>query len=63
MNDIYRVENSKTVFKESHSTTINNLKIGFINLQNSHMSMKNTYEIEVLPKIDDLISKINKELH
>lgn len=63
MNDIYRVENSKTVFKESNSTTINNLKIGFINLQNSHMSMKNTYEIDVLPKIDDLISKINKELH
>jgi ABC-type antimicrobial peptide transport system permease subunit len=63
MNDIYRVENSKAVFKESNSTTINNLKIGLINLQNSHKSMKNTYEIEVLPKIDDLISKINKELH
>lgn len=63
INDIYVVEDNRTIFKESTSTTINNLKIGLINLQNSHTNMKNTYEIEVLSNIEDLISKINKELN
>ena len=60
---IYSIENNKTIFREPIYITINNLKIKLINLQNSHTNMKNTYEVEVLSKIEDLISKINKELH
>jgi len=63
ISDIYVVENNRTIFKEPSLTTINNIKINLINLQNSHTNMKNTYEIEVLPKIEELISKINKELN
>ena len=63
ISDIYVVENNRAIFKEPNSTTINNLKIGLLNLQNSHTNMKNTYEIEVLSNIDDLISKINKEFN
>jgi hypothetical protein len=61
--ELYVVENNRTIFKEPNSTTINNLKIGLIKLQSSHTNMKNTYEIEVLSNIEDLISKINKELN
>ena len=60
---IYSIENNKTIFREPIYITINNLKIKLINLQNSHTNIKNTYEVEVLSKIEDLISKINKELH
>ena len=63
ISDIYVLENNKIIFKESNSITINNLKMSIIDLQNSHTNMKNTYEIEVLPKIEDLISKIIRELN
>jgi hypothetical protein len=63
VSDIYVVENNRTTFKESSSTIINNLKINLLNLKNSHTTMKNTYEIGVLSNIEDLISKINKELN
>ena len=63
ISDIYVVENNRTIFKKPNSTTINNLKISLINLQNSHSNMKNIYEIEVLSKVENLISKINKELN
>ncbi len=63
ISDIYVVENNKTIFKEPNSTIIGKLKFSLINLQNSHKNMKNTYEIEVLPNIESLISKINKELN
>ena len=63
ISNIFVVEKNKTIFKEPSSTTINKLKGGLINLQNSHRNMKSTYEIEVLANIEDLISKINKELN
>jgi len=63
ISDKYVVENNRTIFKEPNSTIINNLKISLIKLQNSHTNMKNTYEIEVLHNIEDLISKINNELN
>ncbi len=61
--EIYVLENTKIIFKESNSTTINRLKISLMNLQSSHKSMKNTYELDVLPNIENLISKINNELN
>ena len=63
INDIYVVENNKTIFNEPNTTIIDKLKLGLINLQGSHKNMKNTYELDVLPNIEDLISKINKELN
>jgi hypothetical protein len=63
INDIYIVENNKTTFNEPNTTIIDKLKLGLINLQGSHKNMKNTYELDVLPNIEDLISKINKELN
>ena len=63
ISDKYVVENNRIIFKEPNSTIINNLKISLIKLQNSHTNMKNTYEIEVLHNIEDLISKINNELN
>jgi hypothetical protein len=63
INDIYVVENNKTIFNEPNTTIVDKLKLGLINLQGSHKNMKNTYELDVLPNIEDLISKINKELN
>jgi hypothetical protein len=63
INDIYVVENNKTIFNEPNTTIIDKLKLGLINLQGSHKNLKNTYELDVLPNIEDLISKINKELN
>ncbi len=63
INDIYVVENNKTIFNEPNTTIIDKLKLGLINLQGSHKNMKNTYELAVLPNSEELISIINKELN
>ena len=63
INDIYVVVNNKITFDEPNTAIIDKLKLGLINLQGSHKTIKNTYEDDVLPNIEDLISEINKELN
>ena len=63
ISDIYIVENNRLIFKKPNATTLNNLKISLLNLQNSHSTMQRIYEIEVLSKVEDLISNINTELN
>ena len=63
INDIYVVVNNKITFDEPNTAIIDKLKLGLINLQGSHKTIKNAYEDDVLPNIEDLISEINKELN
>ena len=63
ISDIYIVENNRIIFKKPNDTTLNSLKISLLNLQNSHSTMQRIYEIEVLSKVEDLISNIHKELN